>query len=281
MRILFIGDIFGAPGREIIKQNLAQIITDHQIDFVIANAENAAHGKGITPRIYEELKNAKIDFITMGNHTWAKKEGLKVLAEKPDIIRPLNLASTYQFHDVGVGSVVVEFQNIRIRISNLLGSTVRFVDFHTNESYILNPFAYFENFLAEHHDHDIHIVDFHAETTSEKNAFLRAFNGQVDAILGTHTHVPTNDFQIYNQTAYITDVGMTGPAEGIIGGDPATILDVFFARSKKFKLDVASGLKQLCAVVMEFNDQNQIQQFWPLILKEDRLSGTSIIQQIN
>ncbi|WP_391592079.1 2',3'-cyclic-nucleotide 2'-phosphodiesterase, Bsub YmdB [[Mycoplasma] cavipharyngis] len=281
MRILFIGDIFGKPGRKMVNQHLNHLIEQHKIDFVIANAENAAHGKGITWKIYHQLKRAKIDFFTMGNHTWNKSEGLEILAQQDDIIRPINLSEDFIHYNIGVGSKVVVVNQTRIRITNMLGGSIKLINANTKQNCVLNPFVYLEKFLIDNQDHDIHILDFHSETTSEKNAILRAFNGKLSAILGTHTHVPTNDFQIYNHTAYITDVGMTGPFEGIIGAEVNSILAMFYQKSDRFRLDVAKGLKQLSAVVLEFDQNHQIKKFWPIILREDNLSGAVLMKKVS
>lgn len=277
MKILFIGDIFGKPGRKMIQIYLQKIIKEQQIDLVIANAENAANGKGLTWKIYYNLQAMGINYFTMGNHTWSKDEGIEILAKQKNIIRPINLADHFPYANIGNGSIVFLFQNKKIRITNIMGQSVNFYNTKTTIPYILNPFIYLKKFLENHQDQDIHIIDFHCETTSEKNAMLRAFNGSVDAILGTHTHVPTNDFQIYNQTAYITDVGMTGPFEGIIGGKKEMILDKFFERCDFFKLNVQPGLKQFCSVILEFDEKNKINKFYPLIIREDLSSGLGLI----
>lgn len=250
MKILFLGDIFGQAGRDIIKRKLGDIKSKNKLDLVIANAENCTHGKGLNWDHYHFLKEAGIDFFTMGNHTWSKKEILEILEKENNIIRPLNLNSDFQYWNIGQGSKQIEFKNKKIRITNLLGESV-LLPFKIN-----NPFLCLENILAESKDDDIHIVDFHAETTSEKNAFGIYFDGKVSAILGTHTHVPTNDIRITpKKTIYATDVGMCGPGFGsIIGAKPENVIIRFLNPETKFKLEVSDFGAQLNGVIMEFDD---------------------------
>ncbi|CBY92075.1 metallophosphoesterase YmdB [Mycoplasma haemofelis str. Langford 1] len=263
MKILFVGDIFGSPGRKIIEAFLPTIKEDEGIDLVIANAENSAHGKGLTPKIFRSLINSGVDFVTMGNHTWFRNEVLDILNMEKNIVRPLNLSENFPHFDVGFGSRELEVKGLRIRITNLLGSSVRFKNFQTN------PFIVMENLLADIEKPDIHIVDFHAETTSEKYAFLWAFNGKVDAILGTHTHVPTNDAQVTEEnTAFICDVGMTGPSKGVIGGERNRIIKKFFDPSSRFILEVQEGPSQLSSVILNFDESiGKMTSITPLLLK--------------
>lgn len=263
MRILFIGDVFGGPGRRIIQSLLNKIKQEHLIDYVIANAENAAHGKGLTPKIFNNLVNSGVDFITMGNHTWFRKEIIEIFEKHENIVRPLNLSSSFP-HTIGEGSKEFEFKNLRIRVTNLLGGSVNFKNFQTN------PFRAMESLLYDINKPDIHIVDFHAETTSEKYAFLWAFNGKVDAILGTHTHVPTNDaFVTSLNTAFICDVGMTGPSQGVIGGEKTRIIKKFFNPESKFVLEVQQGPAKLSSVILNYDEINKkMISITPLILEE-------------
>lgn len=263
MRILMIGDIFAKTGRRAVKDQLQKLRREYDIDFVIANAENATHCKGLTINHYKELMNDGIDFFTMGNHTWSKKEVYELLDEKQNIVRPLNIIKEHEFGQHGVGTRVFKFKNKHIQITNLLGSSVNFHDLQTN------PFIAFEELLASSEiKPDIHIVDFHAETTSEKNAFFQAFKSKVTIIVGTHTHVQTNDARIRDNTAYITDLGMTGPSEGIIGAQPEIILDKFFNRSEKFILDEAKGTYQFCAALIDLNQNNVPTSIKPIFIYE-------------
>jgi metallophosphoesterase (TIGR00282 family) len=163
-----------------------------------------------------------------------------------NVVRPLNIKSNLPQAKIGNGSIVFKFQNKTLRITNLLGNTVVCHDIQDN------PFPILAS-LLKNDKSDIHIVDLHTETTSEKNAFLLTFAGKVSAILGTHTHVQTADEKIYKNTAYITDVGMTGANLGVIGAKPETILDMFMGKSDRFKLEPATGPYQFNAVVVCFD----------------------------
>lgn len=248
MNILFIGDIFGECGIEAVEVEVPNIIRKFEIDYVIANAENASGGRGLTWNDYHRLKKAGINFFTMGNHTWHKKEIEEILIKQDDIIRPNNIVETEAISKIGVGTKMVEVEGKWIRITNLLGSTVNCKDIQTN------PFLDLEK-IVENDTSDIHIVDFHSETTSEKNALFINFQGRVSAIFGTHTHVQTNDNRIMNKTAYITDVGMTGPLDGIIGAKPESIISMFRGESERFKLEEQVGRYQFSAVVLAVDDR--------------------------
>lgn len=247
MKILFIGDIFGECGKYAIQNELLNLKKKYKIDFVIANAENTTLGRGLNWDDYNYLNDTGIDFFTMGNHTWHKKDIFDILEQKNNIIRPANIKNDLDISKAGIGTKVVSINNKSVRITNLLGSTVHFNDRQTN------PFLYLED-LIENDCSDIHIVDFHSETTSEKNAFLLNFANRVTAIFGTHTHVQTNDCKIYNNTAYITDVGMTGPTYGIIGAKPESIINMFMGNSERFRLEEQIGKYQFSAVILEIDD---------------------------
>src|SRR5688572_8821366 len=209
MKILAIGDIFGKIGRKIIKCYLGRIKQEYQIDLVIANVENATHGKGISFKHYQELKNYGIDIMTSGNHIFHLEETQKEIDKFSDLIRPLN---SNPFHP-GKGTILKEWGNKKIRITNLIGITFM--------PPAENPYSALEKIL-ENDKSDIHLVDFHAEATAEKAVFAHYFAGKITALWGTHTHVQTADERILPpSTAFITDLGMTGPSEGIIGAEPA------------------------------------------------------------
>jgi len=169
MKILAIGDIFGSTGRKIIKDHLTDIKEKYQIDLVIANVENATHGKGISFKHYQELKKSGIDVMTSGNHIFHLEETRKYIGEVPDLLRPLNSNPYHQ----GQGSLVVERENKKIRITNLIGRTFMPLAEH--------PFFALENLLKKN-DSDIHLIDFHAEATAEKIALAYYFDGQVTAL---------------------------------------------------------------------------------------------------
>lgn len=253
MRILFLGDIFGEIGCKIIEQNLFSIKENYKINFVIANAENCSNGKGLIIKDYLFLKNAGIDFFTMGNHTWAKEYEIKEILKNSDIVRPANLNEKFKYANDGVGTKTIKIGNKIIRITNLLGTSVQ--GFNKN---LTNPFFTLDEIIKKSSQNEIHIIDFHAETTSEKNAFGIYFDGRVHAILGTHTHVPTNDLRISPKgTIYITDVGMCGPGFGsVIGAKAENAISRFLNPDNKFKLEVSNLGSQLNAVVLEFDDIN-------------------------
>ncbi len=209
MNILFLGDIVGEPGRKGVREKLGKLRERNKIDFTIANGENSAGGAGITPRIAEYLFAGGVDVITLGDHTWDNREVLGIIDREPRLIRPAN----YPEGAPGKGMVVVSNKaGQRIAVLNLLGR--QFLKFQPD-----CPFRKVDVLLAEVAGQTkTIIIDFHAEATAEKIAFGRYVDGRVSAVLGTHTHVPTADAQVFpNGTAYITDAGMCGAHESVIG----------------------------------------------------------------
>ncbi|OGO79126.1 MAG: metallophosphoesterase [Clostridiales bacterium GWB2_37_7] len=217
MNILCIGDIVGKPGRNFINTMLPKIIREYSIDFVVANGENCAHGVGLTKNTYEELVYAGVDVITMGNHTWAKKEVIEFIEEKTNLIRPANFPT----NNPGRGYTIIEKAGMKIAVVNLVGRVYM-------DSYDC-PFRKADEILAKlENKADIIIVDFHAEATSEKLALGWYLDGKVTAVFGTHTHVQTSDERLLPKgTGYITDVGMTGPYNSILGVDKDIIIKKF------------------------------------------------------
>ncbi|WP_044416131.1 TIGR00282 family metallophosphoesterase [Halarcobacter anaerophilus] len=207
MRVAFIGDIIGRPGRRIIKENLAKIKEDYQIDFVIANAENASHGFGLTVKNCNELLKAGIDVITGGNHSFDKKQEMFTLLETPQVLRPDN----YPKGVPGSGIRVFDVKDEKLAVINLMGQF--------SMPIVENPFNWALKLVEELHTEKIEniFIDFHAEATSEKRVIFMLLKGKVSAICGTHTHVGTDDLQIVDQTAYLTDIGLTGCRDNIIG----------------------------------------------------------------
>lgn len=249
MKILFIGDIFGKKGREAVKKELPKLNKTEKIDFVIANAENTTHGKSLSAKHYKELLEYGVDFFTFGNHTWQLSEIKQVLSNK-NTIRPLNIKdSSNEYKYGGEGTRVCVIKDKKIRITNLLGMSVSANEIQTNPFVTLNE-------LCKSDDSDIHFVDFHCESTSEKNALALEFSSKVSAIVGTHTHIQTSDERIFKNTAIISDVGMTGGSEGIIGAEPETILKVFNGEASRFKLSPSLSPYQFNGVVIEFSDKN-------------------------
>lgn len=211
MNILFIGDVYGKNGRNVVKKFLEDNLDEY--DFVIANLENASHGKGLTKANFLEMIEAGIDVVTLGNHYYAKKEIETYINDYDFLLRPANLHSSIAGH----GTDVFEINNLKIRVTNLLGRV--FISENPN-----NPFDVL-NEICKNDKSDVHIVDFHAEASGEKQALAWAFDGKVSAVLGTHTHVQTNDLRLLkNGTLYITDVGMCGPYNGILGASREEVI---------------------------------------------------------
>ena len=254
MNILFIGDIFGKAGIRAVKENVDKIRINEKIDFVIANAENTTQCRGLNFDDYNELCSYGIDFITMGNHTWHKDEVYDIFNKKTNIIRPYNVKSKNEIIN-GEGTRIVIVNNKKIRITNLLGQSIDWF----NKYEIFNPFNLLDEIIEKdkcEKNIDIHIVDFHGETTSEKNAMLHYFKNRVTAIFGTHTHIQTNDPKIVSNTAYITDAGMTGPKDGIIGASKESIIKKFIGESERFRLTEEEGDYQFNAVILSIDENN-------------------------
>ena len=207
IKIAFIGDIVGRPGRKIIKENLDNLKDLHNIDFVIANGENASHGFGLTIKNANELFNCGIDLITGGNHSWDKKKDMIALLESKPVLRPDN----YPEGVPGTGVKIVDVNGVKLAVINLMG-------LYTMPQ-VLNPFTHVLDIVEQLEQDEIkHIfVDFHAEVTAEKRILMQILKGRVSAICGTHTHVGTDDQEITDGTYYVTDVGMTGCRDNVIG----------------------------------------------------------------
>ena len=241
MLVLSIGDVIGRPGRQAVQQLLPGLRRQYGLELVIANAENAAGGFGLTSATAKELLNAGVDVLTSGNHIWAEKEIIPYLDGELPALRPLN----YPPGVPGRGYLI----NERVMVVSLLGRT--FIgDFDC-------PFRAMDQLLAEVNPKPkIIIVDFHAEATSEKMAMGRYLDGRVSAVLGTHTHVGTIDAQLLPQgTAYITDIGMTGPTNSVIGNDTEAVIHRFLTRLPN-RLSVGKGKTMLNAVMVKVADDN-------------------------
>lgn len=211
MNILFIGDIVGSSGRQIIKEQLTRLKTEFEIDICIANAENSASGLGITGSIAKELYSNGVDIITLGNHTWSKSEIFNHIDSDDHMVRPANGAPTWP----GKGYAVFNTPKGKVIVMNFLGRVgMDPANCPFERAAIMLPE------LKAQYKTKVTIIDLHAEATSEKQAFARYFDGQVSLIVGTHTHVQTADERIFERgTGFITDVGMTGPIDSIIGMD--------------------------------------------------------------
>ena len=244
MKILFIGDIVGRVGRRMVKEKLPYFIKKYDIDFVIANGENATHGKGLIRHHYEELIDAGVDVITLGNHFDSKNEIVKYIDRADRLIRPINLIRPFP----GEGSALFDLDGITVRVTNVLGSA--FIKEEVNSPYLSTL-----ELLETAEPANIHIIDFHAEATGEKQSFAYALDGKVSAVIGTHTHVQTNDARILpNGTAFISDAGMTGFNDGILGFDKDTVIraNLYGEKSRFAPPDEGRGL--LSGVVIDVDD---------------------------
>lgn len=261
MNILFIGDVIGRPGRQAVKEILPKLKTKYQLDAVFANGENLASGLGMTLETYEEMREAGIDYFTSGNHIWQRRQFIPYLDDKNiRVIRPLN----YPQGVPGRGFAHFNIGKKKILLINLIGRAF------FNEKFD-DPFTAMEKLLAKEKA-DMIIVDDHAEATSEKMVMGHWLDGKVQAVIGTHTHVPTADAMILPKgTAYITDVGMVGPLHSSIGGDLKTFLDGA-RKQTPINFKVGSGDVVFCAVLLKFNNQNRaekIELIKEIIKKQD------------
>ncbi len=258
MRILFLGDIVGNSGCNALKKNLPGIINKKEIDFVIANGENAAdQGVGITEKICNDMFNSGVDVVTTGNHVWDQKETLTYIDKENRLLRPENLIKP----SPGKGFEIFNSKNnFKVGVLNLMGNVfMKKCD---------DVFAEAENFIKKNtlkENYDFLIVDFHGEITSEKMAIGHLFDGKATLVVGTHTHVPTNDARILiNGTGYQTDAGMCGDYNSVIGMNKLNSLNKFFKKEAK-KHFPATGEASLCGVIVEANIKsglaNKIENF--------------------
>lgn len=244
MRILAVGDIVGEGGVEKAKQVIPQIKKEENIDFIIVNGENAASGMGITEKIFNQLINCGADVITMGNHTWGKKD-IFTFIDNSQIIRPAN----YPKGVVGHGYGLYNCKGKKILVMNLIGRT----DMNVLSE---NPFLKANEILQEvKGKYDYSVLDFHAEATAEKIAMGYYLDGKVNIVFGTHTHVQTADEKILeNNTGYITDIGMTGPEKSVIGMDVDVSIKRFETTLPE-KYKVATGKCKFNGCIFEINDE--------------------------
>ena len=241
MRILFIGDIVGRPGRDMVRHGLAAIVDHHAVDLVIANAENAAAGFGITREIGDQLLDWGVDVMTTGNHVWDKKEALDYIGTEPRLLRPANYSSVAP----GNGSYLARTKDGQsVGVINVMGRIFM--------PPLDDPFAVVLTEIAALRERArVIFVDFHAEATSEKVAMGWHLDGRVTAVVGTHTHVQTADERILPKgTAYLTDVGMTGPHDSVIGVQTEAALGKFL-NGMPARFDTATGNPRLNAVIID------------------------------
>ena len=243
MKVLAIGDLIGSSGIKKLKNELPKIIENEKIDFVIVNGENSAEGMGITKRNFEDILEEKVDAITMGNHTWGKKDIFQFI-DHPKLLRPAN----YPKGVVGKGYNIYSCKNKKIAVINLIGR----VDINVLSE---NPFIIAKEIINKIKNQvDMIFVDFHAEATAEKIAMGNFLDGNVTAVYGTHTHVKTADEKILPKgTAYITDIGMTGPKNSVIGMDiQASIKRFETTLPERYK--IATGECFLNGIIFEIDD---------------------------
>ncbi|HEX3320840.1 MAG TPA: TIGR00282 family metallophosphoesterase [Terriglobales bacterium] len=250
MRILFIGDIFGRPGRTIVREKLAGLVKEHQADLIIANGENAAAGFGITPPLVEELFDMGIDVITTGNHIWDKREIVEYFQSANGnphsparrVLRPAN----YPAGMPGSGLYEGRKANVPYAVMNLQGRV-----FMTSND---DPFRKADELLKTI-EAKVIFVDLHAEATSEKIAMGWYLDGRVTAVVGTHTHIPTADEHVLpNGTAYVTDVGMTGPYDSVIGVKKELVIGKFL-NNMPVRFEAATGDVRLCGILVDCDEK--------------------------
>ncbi|MFT5275556.1 MAG: metallophosphoesterase (TIGR00282 family) [Saprospiraceae bacterium] len=245
MKILAIGDVVAKPGRRVLQANLAKLQQQHDVDFTVVNIENAAGGSGITRGVYKELCALNIDVMTSGNHIFNKKEVLEFIDDEPTLLRPHNFPKGAR----GSGVVTVTAQNgVKVTVMNLMGQ----VFMHP----ILNcPFEAMTALLEEHGKEDsLILLDFHAETTSEKIAMGWFVDGKIAAQWGTHTHVQTADERVLpDGTAFICDLGMTGAYNSVIGVNSDIIVEGYVTKLRG-RFDPATGPAALCGALIDVDE---------------------------
>lgn len=242
MKVLFIGDIVGSPGREAVRTLVPKLKKTKELDFVVANAENASGGTGLIPKVADELFAYGCDCLTTGDHIWKRKEVLEII-DHPYILRPANLAPDIP----GKGHCILNKNNLRIALLNLQGRTfMQPIDCPFRKAREIIPVL--------KKDASVILVDMHAEATSEKVAMGYFLDGLVSAVVGTHTHIQTADEKILpSGTAYITELGMCGPYDSVIGQEKTKIIERFLTGMPK-RFEVASGDVQLHGVIIEIDN---------------------------
>lgn len=246
MKILCIGDIVSRVGRDMLFKYVDDLKYKKNIDLVIANGENATHGRGMARNAYNELMRAGVDVVTMGNHTWDCKEVIDIMRREDNVIRPAN----YNSGCPGEGSLIYPLKNgAKVGVINLIGRTY----LEPSES----PFKIAEQEIEKiKKSTNIILVDFHAEATSEKLAMAFFLDGKVSAVFGTHTHVQTADEMILpHSTGYITDLGMTGPQISILGRECTPIINRFLTGMPQ-KFEIAAGKGQFCGCIFDIDEES-------------------------
>ena len=244
LTILFLGDVVGEPGRSALIARLPELKRLHEVDFIIVNGENAAAGRGITPKITIDLLRAGAAVVTTGDHVWDQKELIPFIATEPRLLRPIN----YPGGAPGSGSIVLETAKGKVGVINVQGRTFM-------QPILENPFHALDDAVAAMRDETrVIFVDAHAETTSEKIAIGRFLDGRVSAVVGTHTHVQTADEQIFPRgTAFLCDAGMCGPTQSILGRAVDPIVNRFISNLPA-PFPVAKGEVRLCGAVVRIDE---------------------------
>lgn len=246
MNILFIGDVVGKSGRKAVCDLLSRISNSiYKMDFVICNAENSAHGKGINENIYKDLLNAGVDCITMGNHTYSKKEIYDFIDDADKLIVPYNIKNRK-----GEGYRFFNLNGKKVCVINMLGKDLM-------GDYMTDPYKAMKELLPKIKDADIKILDFHAESTAEKRIFFEIFKNDLDAFIGTHTHIPSADEDIIDGCAFITDVGMCGSYRSIIGRDIDESIKMY-TTGEKTHYTVAEDEPIINACVIHFDENYKL-----------------------
>jgi len=245
MNVLFIGDIVGRTGRIAVRDLLPEIIEKNKIDMIIANGENSAGGFGLTKRVADELFSYGIDILTMGNHTWDNKKIFDFIDNYSRIVRPLNFNENVP----GKGWIIIKYKELKIAIINFIGQ----IFLMGNNS----PFVTFDKYINNiKKEADIILIDFHAEATGEKLAFANYVDGKVTGIVGTHTHVQTSDNIILKEgTAYITDLGMTGAVNSILGMAKERVIKRFRTQIP-IRYKVGKGNYKMEGVIIDINEKS-------------------------
>lgn len=262
MKILFLGDVVGAPGRAAVTQNLKAIKDELEVDFIVVNGENAAGGRGITPKICIELLRAGAAVVTTGDHVWDQREILDYFPTEPRLLRPINFVDA-----PGAGAVVLETAKGKVAVLNAMGRTFM-------NPPLENPLTLLEAEIKKLREEGLRMimVDFHAEATSEKIALGRALDGQVSLVVGTHTHVQTADESIFpGGTAYLSDAGMCGPEVSVLGREVDSVV-WRFRTGLPTRFPVAKGPVRLCGVLVEVDEQSgkaeRVERFSRIIAEE-------------
>ena len=240
MKVLFIGDIVGKSGRNALREHLPFLRNKYQYDLLIVNGENSAHGKGITQKIYNSYIDMGVDVVTLGNHAFSKDNIYTFIAGADKLVRPANMEP----EGIGRSVKIIDLEGLKVGVYNVYGYA--FMDNSTSK-----PIDAMKK-LLEQYPSDIRIVDIHAETTGEKVAFMQYFKNDVQMIVGTHTHIQTADEGIYGNCAYITDAGMTGAFDSVLGRDTSEVLESMLNGTQtRYTVSTEPGI--LCGLFAEID----------------------------